>query len=87
MHVIRCPFCGDRDEREFDYCGPARPHRDDLGASLDEKSWLEHLTVPDNPLGLATEYWYHARGCGAWLVVRRDTMTHEILDTTSKEAK
>jgi sarcosine oxidase subunit delta len=24
------------------------------------------------------EYWYHAAGCHSWLVVARDTRTHEI---------
>jgi sarcosine oxidase subunit delta len=26
------------------------------------------------------ELWYHAAGCHAWLVVSRDTRTHEIFD-------
>ena len=24
------------------------------------------------------EYWHHGGGCRAWLVVDRDTLTHEI---------
>ncbi|WNM10220.1 sarcosine oxidase subunit delta [Komagataeibacter nataicola] len=32
----------------------------------------------DNPAGPHPEYWYHAAGCHGWLVVVRDTRTHEI---------
>jgi sarcosine oxidase subunit delta len=28
--------------------------------------------------GLHRELWYHAAGCHGWLVVTRDTMSHEI---------
>lgn len=79
MHLIECPFCGTRDEREFDYGGPARAIREDLGAGLDDESWREHVMVPDNVPGPIEETWVHARGCGMWLLVMRNTMTHEIL--------
>jgi sarcosine oxidase subunit delta len=32
----------------------------------------------DNPRGPLCELWYHAAGCHSWLVVTRDTFTHEI---------
>jgi sarcosine oxidase subunit delta len=25
------------------------------------------------------DLWYHEMGCGAWLVVTRNTVTHEVL--------
>ena len=34
----------------------------------------ERRNVP----GVMQELWYHAAGCHAWLVVSRDTRTHEI---------
>jgi sarcosine oxidase subunit delta len=32
----------------------------------------------DNPHGVHRELWYHVAGCHSWLVVTRDTMSHEI---------
>jgi sarcosine oxidase subunit delta len=34
--------------------------------------------VRDNPAGPHRELWYHAAGCQSWLIVTRDTRTHEI---------
>jgi sarcosine oxidase subunit delta len=72
---IPCPYCGSRDIGEFVYRGDARavrPEGDD-GAAL-----FEYLYVRDNPMGLHDEHWYHAQGCRNWLVVTRNTLTHEI---------
>ena len=33
----------------------------------------------DNVRGPQTETWQHVNGCRMWLLVERDTMTHEIL--------
>jgi sarcosine oxidase subunit delta len=32
----------------------------------------------DNPAGAHEELWYHAFGCRSWLIVTRDTRSHEI---------
>jgi methylglutamate dehydrogenase subunit B len=32
----------------------------------------------DNPAGLHRELWYHEQGDRSWLVVTRNTLTHEI---------
>ncbi|MDH3947261.1 MAG: sarcosine oxidase subunit delta, partial [Chromatiales bacterium] len=32
----------------------------------------------DNPAGPHREYWHHVNGCRAWIVMERDTLTHEI---------
>lgn len=71
-----CPFCGPRDDSEFRHGGdPAilRPAAADGAAA-----WAEYLYVRANPQGLAREYWVHARGCGQWLVVERDTVSHAV---------
>ncbi len=47
--------------------------------SLDDAQWVDYLTVPINPMGPVDEKWWHVRGCGAWLTLRRDTVTHQIL--------
>ena len=75
---ITCPVCGDRDIREFTYKGAAvaldRPAPD-----ADDADWDEYLHLRDNPAGETRDLWYHGAGCTAWLVVTRNTVTHEVL--------
>ena len=75
---ITCPLCGDRDRREFYYQGAAlalqRP-----GADGGEKAWDDYLHMRENPAGGTHDLWFHEAGCSAWLVVTRNTITHEIL--------
>ncbi|WP_296761728.1 sarcosine oxidase subunit delta [Sediminimonas sp.] len=75
---ITCPICGARDRREFYYQGAAvaldRP-LPEAGA----QAWDDYLHNRDNPAGPTRELWQHEAGCGAWLVVARDTATHEML--------
>ena len=76
MIRICCPFCGTRDQTEFTYEGDATVEYPALDAS--EREWFEAVYLRDNPRGRHTEYWRHAFGCGAFLKVERDTVTHEI---------
>ena len=64
-----------RDLREFSVRGAAlsEPAGEAWGAA-----WDDYLHNRDNPAGEARELWYHGQGCGAWLVVTRDTVSHEI---------
>ncbi len=75
---LPCPLCGDRDSREFSYMGAAvrldRPTPD-----AGEAAWDDYLHLRDNPAGVTRDLWYHEGGCGAWLVVTRNTVTHEVL--------
>jgi sarcosine oxidase subunit delta len=43
---------------------------------------VDYLYIRANPKGLHRERWVHAAGCGQWLVVERDTVSHEILGAT-----
>ena len=74
---LPCPVCGERDRREFYYQGAAsmleRP-----GAGADPEAWDAYLHLRDNPAGETRDLWQHEAGCGAWLVVTRNTVTHEI---------
>lgn len=83
MLLITCPHCGPRNESEFQHGGPARmtrPDASDASASaLEDAQWVDYLTVPNNPMGPVDEKWWHIRGCGAWLTVKRDTVTHQLL--------
>ncbi|MEM9011640.1 MAG: sarcosine oxidase subunit delta [Pseudomonadota bacterium] len=75
---LTCPLCGARDLREFSYRGDARlMRRPAAGAAMED--WHAYLHLRDNPAGPHEELWLHATGCRAWLRVRRDTTTHEVL--------
>jgi sarcosine oxidase subunit delta len=76
MIRITCPFCGTRDHTEFSYEGDATVQYPALDASEDD--WFEAVFLRDNPKGWHTEYWRHGFGCGAFLEVERNTVTHEI---------
>ena len=72
---LTCPICGSRDRREFYYMGAAlsRP-----AADAPAEAWYDYVHLRDNPAGETRELWHHEAGCGAWLVVTRNTVTHEI---------
>ena len=53
-------------------CAPILPARNAA------EKFADYVYLRDNPRGLLRELWYHAAGCHSWLVVTRDTMTHEI---------
>ncbi|MCE2563237.1 sarcosine oxidase subunit delta [Komagataeibacter sp. FNDCF1] len=73
---LNCPCCGPRGLEEFIYRGDATVRRPDPAASARE--WVDYTYMRDNPDGWHHELWYHAAGCHCWLVVRRNTRTHEI---------
>lgn len=74
---ISCPICGGRDLREFEYLGDAvRVGRPDPEAGAE--AWDDYLHNRANVAGRVQDLWYHEAGCAAWLVVERDTVSHEI---------
>ena len=74
---IACPHCGLRDVQEFAYLGAVAPPRPE-GLEAREDAMADYVYLRDNPAGPLREHWQHAAGCRAWLVVTRDTRTHEI---------
>lgn len=78
MIRITCPFCGERDHSEFSYGGDATVQYPPLNAP--EKDWYEAVYLRRNPRGWHSEYWHHVNGCRSWLVVERNTLTHEVGD-------
>ena len=75
---IPCPICGPRDRREFHYYG-AEDYLDRPAEGAPVDAWDDYLHNRDNPAGVTRDLWYHDAGCTAWLVVERNTVTHEIL--------
>jgi len=79
MLLITCPFCGPRSEVEFSFGGPVVPKRPEAPQDLSDADWVDYLTVVPNPMGPLQEKWWHGKGCGAWLTLTRDTVTHDII--------
>jgi len=59
---IPCPFCGERDVSEFTCRG-------EVSGDLYARA---------NPAGRTQEHWRHDYGCRRWMVVERDTRTHQV---------
>ena len=76
MIRIPCPYCGERDHSEFTYGGDGSITYPALDAPMAD--WLEAVFERKNIRGMQTETWHHVMGCRMWLLVERDTMTHEI---------
>jgi heterotetrameric sarcosine oxidase delta subunit len=76
--IIACPYCGRRSHVEFYYGGDASLRRPPVDAPAAE--WLEFVYCRDNPKGPHLEWWHHTAGCRQWIRVKRDTLTHEILE-------
>lgn len=78
--IIEHPLLGPRDAAEFIYLGDAGlMNRPDWQAPDAEDQFYEYLYLRDNPAGKHRELWYHEHGDRSWLVVTRNTLTHEII--------
>lgn len=77
MLRIDCPVCGMRDHSEFSYGEDASITYPEL-SNTDRQAWYEAVFLRENPRGLHLERWHHVQGCRQWLIVERDTLTHDI---------
>lgn len=78
--LIPHPLLGPRDAQEFTYLGDAALiNRPDPAAPDAEAAFYEYLYLRDNPAGVHRELWFHEQGDRSWIVVTRNTLTHEIL--------
>ncbi len=82
--LIACPHCGTRPKEEFVVRGDATPLRPDPSAS--DEAWTDYVFVRANPRGRTFEHWQHVGGCRRFLVVERDTVTHEVYSVTDGAA-
>jgi len=80
---IECCYCGLRGNEEFAYLGDAtlsRPRAEQNADGAGQRAcFTEYVYLRANPAGPHRELWQHVGGCRAWLVVTRDTRTHEII--------
>ncbi|MEC7361357.1 MAG: sarcosine oxidase subunit delta [Pseudomonadota bacterium] len=78
--IIEHPLLGPRDSQEFVYLGDASLlDRPDWQAGNAEDVFFDYQYIRDNPAGTHRELWYHEMGDRSWLIVTRDTVSHEIL--------
>ena len=78
--LIDHPLLGPRDASEFVYLGDAKLiNRPDWHNPEADEDFFNYLYLRDNPEGLHQELWYHEQGDRSWLVVTRNTLTHEII--------
>jgi len=77
--IINHPLLGPRDASEFVYLGDeSLIDRPDPDAEDAADRFYEYGYLRDNPAGKHRELWYHEQGDRSWLLVTRNTLTHEI---------
>ncbi len=85
MVLAHNPICinpnGPREASEFTILGDAcLISRPDWTADDAQDSFFDYQYLRDNPAGIHRELWFHEYGDRSWLVITRNTLTHEILD-------
>ncbi len=76
--MIPHPLLGPRDAAEFVYLGDATLIERPDGMTASDAEMHDYMYLRDNPAGVHRELWYHEQGDRSWLVVTRNTLTHEI---------
>ena len=78
---INCPHCGLRDFTEFSYHGDADHAAKRPQPALENNSdWDRWVYDRSNIAGTHRELWQHTGGCRSFMIVTRDTITHEIIN-------
>ena len=77
--IIDHPILGPRDASEFVYLGDSSLiNRPDPSVEEAAQLFYEYQYLRANIAGSMKELWYHEQGDRSWLVVTRNTITHEI---------
>jgi len=77
--IINHPLLGPRDASEFVYLGDASlMNRPDPKSETAAQDFYEYMYLRDTPAGELRELWFHEQGDRSWLIVTRNTLTHEI---------
>lgn len=84
MQRFPCPFCGQRDEREFLFVAEAGKTRPDTTDTTDprhrisDEDWARYLHAIRNDKGAVREVWMHLT-CGELFVLERDSTTMAVI--------
>lgn len=77
--IIHHPLLGPRDASEFVYLGDASlMNRPNPKSETVADDFYSYQYLRENPVGEHRELWYHEQGDRSWLVVTRNTLTHDI---------
>ena len=76
--IIEHPLLGPRDAAEFVYKGDVSLIDRPDGMAASDTEMHDYAYLRANPAGTHQELWYHEQGDRSWLVVTRNTLTHEI---------
>jgi len=72
--LISCPHCGPRNIYEFRFGGEIKSRPDENAVTAEQ--WADYIYMAKNVCGPQDEWWFHARGCGCWFPITRDTRTN-----------
>ncbi len=76
---INHPLLGPRDASEFVYLGDANLiNRPNAKSETAAQEFYDYQYLRTNNPGEHKELWFHEQGDRSWLVVTRNTLTHEI---------
>ena len=81
MLIIKCPWCGERDQTEFTAHGEAHIARPTDPYALSEEEWGDYVFFRSNVKGVHRERWVHTHGCRRWFNAVRNTANDQILAT------
>ena len=87
MLIIKCPYCGEREQEEFTCGGEAHIIRPQDPSKLTDDQWADYLFIRKNNKGIQFERWNHAFGCRQWFNVARNTATDEIIKVYNIDEK
>lgn len=79
MFLIRCPYCGLREQAEFAYGGEAHIARPVESESMTDAELADYVFMRTNTKGVFAERWMHTHGCRKWFNALRNTATDEFL--------
>ena len=76
--LIPCPVCGLRDHERVHLWRRRHDRAPGNSPMPTRRAGRTMSTTARNPRGPHTEYWHHVHGCRQWMVVERDTQTHDV---------
>jgi len=82
MQQFPCPFCGNRDEREFHFLSEAGKTRPNTIESIADAAWAQYLYFHKNAKGEVHEVWMHLT-CREVFVLKRNNVSMTV---TSSQA-
>lgn len=81
MLVVKCPWCGEREQTEFSYGGEAHIARPLKPEGISDEEWGAYIYTRQNTKGVMAERWIHTQGCGRWFNAIRHTVTDVFWDS------